>query len=284
MEAQAAHVTADTLLSFTENKWQTQDSWMELLGWLDAKLNPAGEGRDWILVLDLASVHKAEAAVKATPKHIHLCFIPAGATSYLQPCDKALFKSWKSSVARSCSDALAEAVVRQRLPVSQAYDFGTANLRLQSVGWARRATAAVKADENLRGEAWKHLTWSAEEGDSMYREAESLHTHGKLFIKDVATEPAVDEDELDPENAEEDAWGHLEKETEIEEKDAEQAAVPQPAVLEGPASAGSPSEGPSFSGAPKAKAVPPSLTVLQRYGMRRLVYGRGPPGASSSSK
>ena len=97
MEAQAAHVTADTLLSFTENKWQTQDSWMELLGWLDAKLNPAGEGRDWILVLDLASVHKAEAAVKATPKHIHLCFIPAGATSYLQPCDKALLRAGRAA-------------------------------------------------------------------------------------------------------------------------------------------------------------------------------------------
>ena len=49
----------------------------------------------------MASIHASEAtliAMTATFPHVVLCFIPPHSTSYLQPCDLAVFHSLKSCI------------------------------------------------------------------------------------------------------------------------------------------------------------------------------------------
>ena len=46
-------------ISHIENHWQTVSSLEDFMVFLDLKLNPAEEGKDWIFVLELASIHRA---------------------------------------------------------------------------------------------------------------------------------------------------------------------------------------------------------------------------------
>ena len=46
------------------------------------------------------------AAMKATFRHVTLCFIPPHSTSYLQPCDLAVFRSSKSCIQAQASTTL----------------------------------------------------------------------------------------------------------------------------------------------------------------------------------
>ena len=46
-------------ISHVENHWQTVSSLEDFMVFLDLKLNPAEEGKDWIFVLELASIHRA---------------------------------------------------------------------------------------------------------------------------------------------------------------------------------------------------------------------------------
>ena len=70
---------------------------------LDSKLHPEEEHKDWIFVLDLASIHRAVELRTRVPDHIQFVYIPAHATSYCAPYDLAIFKSWKSVVADAAS-------------------------------------------------------------------------------------------------------------------------------------------------------------------------------------
>ena len=51
------------------------------------------------------------AAMKAAFPHVVLCFIPPHSTSYLQPCDVAVFRSFKSCIQTQASATLARSVI-----------------------------------------------------------------------------------------------------------------------------------------------------------------------------
>ena len=72
------------------------------------------EGQPWILLWDMASIHASEAtlaAMRATFPHVVLCFLPPQSTSYLQPCDVAVFRSFKSCIQGQASATLARSVL-----------------------------------------------------------------------------------------------------------------------------------------------------------------------------
>ena len=106
---------------------------------LDLELNRAEERKDWIFVLDLASIHRAAEFRAKVPDHIHIVYIPAQATSYCQPCDLAIFKSWKSVVADAASESLAESIVTGQNNKT-AFDFSLMHLKRRSIMWAEQAT------------------------------------------------------------------------------------------------------------------------------------------------
>ena len=68
------------------------------------KLNPGEKRKDWIFVLDLASTHRAAEFRAKVPKHIHIVYIPAQSISYCQPCDVAMFRTWKSVLAAAANE------------------------------------------------------------------------------------------------------------------------------------------------------------------------------------
>ena len=112
MQAESRRHIRPVLFSRTETDWQTVSSLEDFMVFLELKLNPAEERKDWIFVLDLASSHRAAEFRAKVPKHIHIVYIPAQSTSYCQPCDVAILKTWKSVLADAASESLAENVVR----------------------------------------------------------------------------------------------------------------------------------------------------------------------------
>ena len=62
----------------------------------------------------MASTHASEAtlaAMKAAFPHVVVCFLPPRCTSYLQPCDVAVFRSFKSCIQTQASATLARSVL-----------------------------------------------------------------------------------------------------------------------------------------------------------------------------
>ena len=85
----------------SENGWAATTTILQLAASLDDVMNPSKEGQSWILLWDMASIHASEAtlaAMKAAVQHVVLCFIPPRSTSHLQPCDVAVFRSFKSCI------------------------------------------------------------------------------------------------------------------------------------------------------------------------------------------
>ena len=129
---------------------------------LDFKLNPAEERKDWIFVLDLASIHRAAEFRAKVPNHIHIVCIPAQSTSYCQPCDLAIFKSWKSVLADAASESLAESVVTGQ-NIKTAFVFSLMYLKRRSVMWAEQATFDIQDRTDLLKSAWEHESWETAE-------------------------------------------------------------------------------------------------------------------------
>ena len=67
--------------------WATTTTILQLAAILDDMLNPIKEGQSWILLWDTASIHASEATMTAMKEKF---------TSYLQPFDVAVFRSFKS--------------------------------------------------------------------------------------------------------------------------------------------------------------------------------------------
>ena len=106
----------------SENGWATTTTPLQLTATLDIVLNPSREGQAWILLWDTASIHASEAtvtAMRAAFPLVVLCFIPPRSTSYLQPCDVAVFCSFMSCIQdagkrHSCPLRLRRLVRRRR--------------------------------------------------------------------------------------------------------------------------------------------------------------------------
>ena len=93
----------------------------------------------WILLWDMASIHASEAtlaAMRVTFPHVVLCFLPPRSTSYLQPCDVAVFRSFKSCIKAQASATLARSVLDGSF---EGFAINKAWRRQSSAGWAARA-------------------------------------------------------------------------------------------------------------------------------------------------
>ena len=184
-EEEVAKLVSDQVLfSHTESHWQRVSSQEAFMLFLDSKLNPAEpeERKDWIFVLDLASIHRAEEFRAKVPNHIHIVYIPARATSYCQPCDLAIPKDWKSVVAGAASESLAGTLVTGQ-NIKTALDFSLVHLKKRTVTWAEQATLAILGRLDLRKLAWKHASWESDEDFALLvAEVQAKHDASQLFI------------------------------------------------------------------------------------------------------
>ena len=130
----------------------------------DAFLNPDGGDTPWLLLLDLASIHRATETRAQIPEHIKFAFIAAGATSFAQPLDRAIFRTWKHVVSKrgqSSTGCLAVghgwSVELLRGPWSAAPEGSMCD---EDTGCVR---GGVCARRELRTKSWRHLERSSDE-------------------------------------------------------------------------------------------------------------------------
>ena len=134
----------------SENGWTTTTTILQLAATPDSVLNPGKEEQSWILLWDMASIHASEAtlaAMKAALPHVVLCFIPPRSMSYLQPCDVAVLRSFKSCIQAQVSATLARSVL------DGSFDGLTSNKawrRQSSADWPARAVTDL-CEKNRRG-------------------------------------------------------------------------------------------------------------------------------------
>ena len=177
-----------------ENGWATTTTILQLAAALDNVLNPGREGQSWILLWDMASTHASEAtlaAMRATFPHVVLAFLPPQSTSYLQPCDVAVFRSFKSCIQAQASTTLARSVLDgsfNGLAMNKAWR------RQSSAEWASRAVADL-CEKNLGWTTgWSRLrAHSNDEFEAAVAHATELHAEGELFSRHIEPEPAPED-------------------------------------------------------------------------------------------
>ena len=147
----ARHVTS-------ENGWAKTTTILQLAATLDNVLNPSREGQAWILLWDMVSIHASEttwAAMKATFPHVVLCFIPPRSSSYLQPCDVAVFRSFQElHPGKQASATLARSVLDgsfEGLAMNKAWR------RQSSAEWAARAVTDLCNMNKVWTTGWRRL-------------------------------------------------------------------------------------------------------------------------------
>ena len=213
-----------------------------------ALMNPSKEGQSWILLWDMHASEATLAAMKAAFPHVVLCFIPPRSTSYLQPCDVAVFRSFKSCIQTKASATLARAVLD-----------GSFDDLIMNKAWRRQSSAELgssRSEGRLRQNqawttGWRRLrAHSDDDFRDAVTDAAARHARDDLFAKRIEPEPAP-EDPVD--------WAMAEASD--DEDDAPMPdAPPQPEVIDMP---------------PAPASAHPMLN-LERFIALRLVYGAGP--------
>ena len=131
------------------------------------------------------------AAMKAAFPHIVLCFIPPHSTSYLQPCDVAVFRSFKSCIQVQASATLARSVIDgsfEGLAMNKAWR------RQSSAEWASRAATDLCDENKAWTTGWHRLrAGSNAEFRDAVAEGAALHAHNELFSKHIEPEPAPED-------------------------------------------------------------------------------------------
>ena len=237
----------------SENGWATTTTLLQLVATLDDVMNPGREGQSWILLWDMASIHASEAtlaAMKAAFPHVVLCVLPPQCTSYLQPCDVAVFRSFKSCIQTHASATLAHAVLDgsfDGLAMNKAWR------RQSSAEWAARAIADILAEGNVWSTGWRQLrAHSNDEFEAAVAEAKELHADGELFARHIAPDPAEEGPPM---------WAMAEVTDDEGEDDAPMPdAPPEPELID----------------MPPAPASAPRMSNLESCIALRLVYGSGP--------
>ena len=138
----------------------------------------------------MASIHANAdtlAANAATFPHVVLCFIPPRSTSYLQPCDVAVFRSFKSCIQAQASATLACSVIDgsfEGLAMNKEWR------RQSSAEWAARATMDLCAGNKVWSTGFRQ---SRAQSDAEFRQAleesNELHAKGALFARQIEPEP-----------------------------------------------------------------------------------------------
>ena len=200
----------------------------------------------------MASIHASEAntlaAMRPTFPHVVLCFIPPRSTSFLQPCDVAVFSSFKSCILAQASATLARSVLDgsfEGLAMNEAWR------RQYSAEWAARALTDLCDINQVRTSGWRRLRAHTDaEFREAVEEANELHATGDLFARQIVPESA-------PEDPVE--WAMAEA------PDDEDDAPTPDAPLE-----------PELIDMPPALASAPPMSGLERCIALRLVCGSGP--------
>ena len=175
----------------SENGRATTTTLLQLTATLDNVLNPSKEGQAWILLWDVASIHASAdtlAAMRVAFPHVVLCVIPPRSTSYLQPCDLAVLRSFKSCIQAQASAALARSVIDgsfEGLAMNKAWR------RQPSAEWAARALPDLCDVSQVWTTGWRHLRAHIDaEFREAVEEANELHATGDLFARQIEPEPA----------------------------------------------------------------------------------------------
>ena len=124
----------------------------------------------------MASIHASEAtlaAMRATFPRVVLAFLPPQSTSYLQPCDVAVFRSFKSCIQAQASATLAHSVLDgsfDGLAMNKAWR------RQSSAEWASRAVTDNLAENKVWSTGWRQLRAQSDaEFHEAVEEANGLH-------------------------------------------------------------------------------------------------------------
>ena len=148
----------------------------------------------WILLWDMASVHASEAtltAMRATLSHVVLCFIPPRSTSHLQPCDVAVFHSFKSCSQAQASATLASSVLDGSF---EGLAMNKARRRQSSATWAARALTDLCDENKIWSTGWRQLRVQSDaKFHEAVEEANELHPIGALFTRQIDPEPAPED-------------------------------------------------------------------------------------------
>ena len=134
-------------------------------------MNPGKEGQSWILPWDMATIHTSDAALaamKATFPHVVMCFIPPRSTSYLQPFDVDVFRSFKSCIQPQASATLARSVFDGSFDATV---MNKAWRRQSSTEWALRAIMDLWDENKAWSTRWRQLRARS---DNDFREANEL--------------------------------------------------------------------------------------------------------------
>ena len=205
----------------------------------------------------MASIHASEAtvaAMRATFPHVVLAILPPQSTSYLQPCDVAVFRSFKSRIPGQASATLAHAVL------DGSFDGLTMNKpwrRKSSAEWASRAVQDLCDANQVWATGWRQLRAdSNDEFVAAVAHATDLHAAGELFARHIEPDPAEEDPPM---------WAMAE---ESDDEGADDAPMPD-------APSDAPPE-PEVIDLPPALASARRMTTLERCIALRLMYGRGP--------
>ena len=193
-------------------------------------------------ILQLAAGEATLAAMKAAFPHVVLCFLPPQSTSYLQPCDVAVFRSFKSCTQTQASATLARAVLDgsfDGLAMNKAWR------RQSSAEWAARAIADILAEGKVWSTGWRQLR---AHNDGAFRD----DSRDDLFARHIAPDPAEEGPPM---------WAMAEETDDEGEDDAPMPdAPPEPELID----------------MPPAPASALRISHLERCIALRLVYGSGP--------
>eukprot|EP00971_Amphidinium_carterae_P010279 203089-Amphidinium_carterae.1 len=113
------HGTFDSglYLGYAQNHWQSAQSLVRYLIFLNSHINTGTPEKAWLCILDAAPAHisvEFRCELQKAAKHIKLVFVSPGFTSLCQPLDVAVMRPFKSHLQRSCADDFAEEVLASR--------------------------------------------------------------------------------------------------------------------------------------------------------------------------
>ena len=186
--------------------------------------------------------------MKAAFPFVVLCFIPPRSTSYLQPCDVAVFRSFKSCIQAQANATLARSVLDGTF---EGLAMNKARRRQSSAEWAARAVTDLCDENKAWTTGWRPFrAHSDAHFEEAVAEAAALHAQDELFSRHIEPEPAP-EDPVD--------WAVAEA-----SDDEDDAPMPD-----------APPE-PEITDMPPAPASAPPMPNLERCLALRLVYGAGP--------
>ena len=183
---------AHILVDHTDTHWQSAETLLRLLGWLEQQI---GSAEPWGLLLDVAPVRVAEAFVSAAKEQFPQCqliFVRAGTTSICQPCDVSYVRAFKPMVRRSFAECFAEQVLEGSSELGEL--FKKPNLKGMIPHLVAAAVREINTEEH-RQQAWKHLV--PEDMPTLLQEAQLLQDYGALF-EGGGEKEAEEEEEEDP--------------------------------------------------------------------------------------